>query len=127
MSTNPTIKVVEPDPSEPVGCPFCGCMTYPGNGQTAEEWIFDPQTCVCEHTLFVATDMGFEYRSKRFNQHMGLVDNKDSEPELPKDNEGSYDGFTSGICIPGAVKYACYTAAPGCLGAYCGFAPLPSA
>jgi len=124
MSTNPTIKVVEPDPSEPVVCPFCGCMTYPGNGEEAEEWIFDPATCVCEHTLFVATDEGFEYRSTRFNEHMGLPDNQEPRAELPEDNEYGFDGFTSSVRIPGAVKYACYTPAPGCLGAYFGFAPL---
>jgi hypothetical protein len=122
MITTPTITVVEPDPSELVKCPFCGCETYPGD--KSEEWAFDPQTCVCEHTLFVATDDGFEYRSKRFNEHMGLPDNQESEPGLPDDIDGGYDGFTSNVRIPGAVKYACYTPAPGCLGAYFGFTPL---
>jgi hypothetical protein len=97
-------------------------MTYPGDKE--EGWTFDPATCVCQHTLFVATDEGFEYRSKRFNEHMALPDNQESRPELPEDNEYGFDGFTSGVCIPGAVKYACYTPAPGCLGAYFGFAPL---
>lgn len=121
MSETTTIKVIEPDPSSPVLCPFCGCMTYPGDKE--EDWTFDPETCVCEHTLFVATDDGFEYRSSRFNQHMSLPDNQESQPELPEDNDGGYDGFTSTVTIPGAVKYACYTPAPGCLGAYFGFAP----
>ena len=125
MSTIPSIKVIEPDPSEPVLCPFCGCMTYPGDKE--EDWTFDPETCVCVHTLFVATDEGFEYRSSRFNQHMGLPEDPDSEPEIPEDNDGGYDGFTSLVSISGSIKYACYTPAPGCLGAYFGFAPLPSA
>lgn len=124
MSSDPLIEVSEFASGEPVKCPFCSFQLFPGDED--EGFQFDASTCVCEHTLFVATDYGFEYRSSRFNQHMGLPDNQESEPGLPEDNDGGYDGFTSIVRIPGAVKFASYTPAPGCLGVYFGFAPLPS-
>jgi hypothetical protein len=97
---------------------------YPGD--QVEDWTFEPSAGVCEHALFFVTDGGFEYRSSRFNEHMGLFDNQVSEPELPLD-EGTgfegYDAFTSKVTIPGSVKIASYMEPPALFGAYYGFAP----
>ncbi len=124
MDTPETIKITEILPSEPIFCPFCGLQAYPGD--EAEDWTFDAATDVCEHTIFVATDAGFEYRASRFNDHMGLPDDQDPEPDFPEDGEDStgYDGFTSKVSIPGSVKFASYTPAPSFFGVYYGFAPL---
>ena len=128
MNDNHAIQVQEIVSGESVVCPFCSFQILPGDED--EGFEFDPDTCVCEHTLFVATDCGFEYRSSLFNHHMGLPDDQDSEPDLPvddDDNSMNYDAFTSKVRIPESVKIASYTPAPGCLGAYFGFAPSQAA
>jgi len=122
MTSVPTIQVIEQDPSAPVCCPFCGFICFPGEDDAAE-WSFDAGTCVCDHTLFVATDHGFEYRSSEFNRLAGLPDNGEPQPELPADNHHGYDGFTSRLSISGAVKIASYAPAPSFFGVYYGFAP----
>lgn len=121
MAGDSMIEVVEQSEWEPVVCPFCGFVAYPG----AEEkgWEFDPQTCVCRHLLFVATDYGFSYRSSVFNAHMGLTDDKDSEPRLSLEEASNIDAYTSRVCIPGAIKVAAYTPAPSFFGIYYGFVP----
>lgn len=124
MSSESTIQVIEQEQWEPVVCPFCGFVCYPGADD--EEWQFDRETSVCDHTLFVATDYGFEYRSHVYNAHMGFPDNQDAEPRLPDEYAANYDAFTSRVAIPGAVKISAYTPAPSFMGIYYGFAPEPA-
>lgn len=124
MTTPETIKVSQVAESDPITCPFCSFQIYPGD--QVEGWVFEQSNGVCEHTLFFATDAGFEYRSPLFNQHMGLPNNQESEPEILKNDDGEtvgYDAFTSKVSIPGAVKFASYAGAPSFFGAYYGFAP----
>jgi len=106
MSDSSLIQVQELSDDEPVVCPFCGFQACPSHD--TEGWEFDRATCICEHSLFVVTDFGFEFRSSRFNQHMNLPDDQESEPPMPEDEDGdsdSYDAFTSKVRIPGSVKF----------------------
>ncbi len=121
MSGESLIQVIEQEDWEPVVCPFCGFVAYPGADE--EDWIFDPQTCVCDHTLFVATDAGFDYRSRAFNASMGLADGRHSEDCLRPEQATNIDAYTSTVSIPGSVKFAAYAPAPSFFGIYYGFAP----
>ena len=96
-------------------CPLCGKVAYPEDAEGLAE--LKP----CKHTLFVAHDEGFEYRSSRFNQLMKIENVADDDLEL--DGKG-YDDFTDKLCCPDSVKFAIYVPAPSCFGAYYGFAPV---
>ena len=97
-------------------CPFCGARGLP----PAEEWgqvAFEP----CQHVLFIAHDMEFEYRAKRFDRLMKIEDVDGDELELP--DEKGIDGFTDDTPVSGAIKFASYEGAPSFYGTYIGFAP----
>lgn len=72
----------------------------------------------CKHTLFIATDHGFEYRNERFDSIMGIQGVKSEELEIEDNN---FDAYTDRVPLPNSLKYGIYTPAPGCLGAYIGF------
>jgi hypothetical protein len=99
---------------EPVFCMFCGQRVLnPDNS--------DNMVTPCSHTLFVAHDEAFEYRSSRFNTSMGFKADDDSpEPDI---GEYNYDSFTDLVTIENSIKVAIYTPAPSGMGAYVGFAP----
>jgi hypothetical protein len=78
----------------------------------------------CRHTVFVACDEGFEYRSPAFNEKLGLVNVADGDIELP---EKGIDGLTDELTIPDAIKFASYVGAPSFFGSYVGFAPVEEA
>jgi hypothetical protein len=108
------IKVIEIDyDTESIECPVCNetVAILPQD----DEAILNP----CEHTLFIATDYGYEYTSEKFNKHMNVPEG-DSEYRGDADH---IDEFTSQVTLKGAIKYAAYTPTPGCLGVYYGFAP----
>jgi len=71
----------------------------------------------CEHTLFIATDEGFEYRAQRFSEAM----KEQGIDEQPSEDD-SYDSLTDKIELPNAIKLAIYVPPPGFHGAYIGFA-----
>ena len=76
-------------------CPFCGKAILQEDGV---DW--------CEHTLFVATDAGFEYINKN----------------IPSPPDGvSIDKFTNSIEFPESFKLAIYKPAPSHFGVYLGF------
>ena len=97
-------------------CPFCGqcIMDMDPQGE-------DPIKA-CPHTLFLATDEGFEYRSKRFDENLGLEGMDESKIPMP---ESGLDGLTDQVAIVDSIKFALYAGAPAGLGAYVGFAPEP--
>lgn len=99
----------------PLHCPFCG--------ERVVGWDADDSsaTMPCRHTLFVAHDMGFEFRSSRFDEAMGLGGIEADDVDLP---EAGFDGLTDHVRIDGAVKFAWYEGPPGQMGSYVGFAPL---
>ena len=78
----------------------------------------------CMHTLFVATDEGFEYRSARFNEALDIVDLLDDEIECQFGDAAGFDGITDRVDLPDAVKFAAYVGPPGGMGSYVGFAPV---
>lgn len=123
MSGESTIRVIEQGQWDPVVCPVCGFVACPGADDP--DWQFDPESGVCGHTLFVATDHGFSYRSRIYNAHMGLPDDQDPEPCLGDGDASNLDAYTSRVGIPGAVKIAAYAPAPSFFGVYYGFAPTP--
>lgn len=109
----------------PLHCPFCGrrVLSYPEDEREAATTPEDMVT-PCPHTLFVAHDEGFEYRSARFEQAMGLSADEDL---LTADlGDDSYDSFTDKVPIRDSIKIASYVPAPSGFGTYVGFAPLES-
>ena len=74
----------------------------------------------CPHTLFVAHDEGFEFRSERFDANLGITGVDDDDIVIP---EKGRDGLTDQVSIPDAVKFASFVPAPSFFGSYVGFAP----
>jgi hypothetical protein len=104
------------DTAQGLFCPFCGARGLP----PAEEWgqvAFEP----CRHVLFIAHDLEFEYRAKRFDRLMKIEDVDGDELELPDEN--GIDGFTDGTPLADAIKFASYEGPPSFYGTYIGFAP----
>lgn len=118
-SERPNIQRVELNKFvEQLFCPFCGeCV------------ISESEVTPCSHTLFVATEEGFEFRSQIFDEAKGTSlepgesdDDDEGEDEDDGDEGASYDSFTDDLVIPNAVKFAIYVPAPSGMGAYVGFA-----
>jgi hypothetical protein len=63
---------------------------------------------ICEHTIFVATDYGFEFIR---DDMKGIIEQK------PK---GNYDNYTANLAIKG-IRIVDYPPAPACMGVYWGF------
>ena len=100
-------------------CPFCGQKVV--GFEESEEVHTNP----CDHTLFVAHDLGFEYRSHRFNENLGITDVGDDDVlEQFDENIAGYDGITDLVDMPDSVKFAAYVGPPSGEGSYCGFAPF---
>ena len=116
MSKN-TIVNVEVPHTATIFCPFCGVEALNFEKGDAGEDYFK----VCPHTLFVAHDEAFEFRSERFNSALDISGVDNDELDLP---EHGIDGLTSQISLSGAVKFAGYVPAPSFFGTYIGFAPL---
>lgn len=102
---------------EGIFCPFCGLRVLAQSNSEDEPLEAQP----CEHTLFVAHDEGFEYRSKKFNQFFKIKLSLDEFMEPP---EGGVDEFTDKMEIEDGVKFAYYAGPPAMFGLYIGFAPL---
>lgn len=102
----------------PVHCPFCGTRVM--GADPADE----TRITACPHTLFIAHDTAFEYRSARLNNNLGLSQLSDEEVAARwHQAEGGVDGFTDRITVPDAIKFAAYAPAPSAYGSYYGFAP----
>jgi hypothetical protein len=95
------IKIIEIPYGENIVCPFCHFVLV--NFEELEE------VSHCDHTIFIATDDGWEYQSEKYVFILG------------KESDGSIDQFTSELKIPDLIKYAQYNPAPSYFGAYFGF------
>ena len=95
-------------------CPFCGAKAIAAGDEDdmVEEF--------CKHTLFMAHDEGFEYRSSQFDEVMGVAGVESDEIEI---GDKGIDGYTDKIDLVNSVKFALYQPAPSFFGAYVGFAP----
>lgn len=105
-----------------IHCPFCGKSVLNNPSENGDEAASQKPVDPCEHTLFVASDEGFEYRSAPFNLALGF-DAQDNEA-CPDLGEGGYDEFTDKVSIENSIKLAIHVPAPSGMGAYVGFAPL---
>jgi hypothetical protein len=94
-----------------IHCPFCGqkVIDYPDGDLNA-----------CKHTLFIAHDMGLEYRSQLFEQNLGISGIENDDIQLP---EHGWDGLTDQVSVTDAIKFASYVGAPSGSGTYIGFSP----
>jgi hypothetical protein len=97
-----------------IHCPFCGAEAIAAGdeGEMVEEF--------CKHILFMAHDEGFEYRSSRFDELMGVAGVESDEIEF---GDKGVDGYTDKVNLVDSVKFALYQPAPSFFGAYVGFAP----
>jgi hypothetical protein len=75
----------------------------------------------CRHTLFIAHDGGFEYRSALFDSSMEIEGVDDDDIDL---GDESVDGYTDLLRVENSVKLAIYVPPPGLMGFYIGFACL---
>lgn len=103
----------------PVHCPFCGTRVMGADPQD------ETRITACPHTLFIAHDMAFEYRSPRLDENLnfnGLSDQQVEERWLA--DAGGIDGLTDRISLPDAIKVAVYAPEPSAYGSYYGFAPI---
>lgn len=103
----------------PVHCPFCGTRVM--GADPVDETLIT----ACPHTLFIAHDTAFEYRSERLDKNLSLsgLSEKEIEERWLKE-EGGVDGFTDKVTLADAIKVAAYAPAPSAYGSYYGFAPI---
>ncbi len=97
-------------------CPFCGkkVVNYGADGS-------EPGILPCPHTDFSASDEGFDYRSKDFNEFFNLSEDQEVDPEsLGFDH---IDAMTDAYEAVDGVKFAQYVGPPGGMGGYVGFSP----
>jgi len=112
------IKTIRVDTDKAIICPICQTTVFP-----YESSPIDFGFTKCEHLLFIIrksdepepkdnsfkdTNVDYcEYRSARFNFHMGLCKNEETGP--PKDFDislfSSFDSLTKKVTIPGTVTY----------------------
>jgi hypothetical protein len=103
----------------PVHCPFCGVRVM------GADPIDETRITACPHTLFIAHDTAFEYRSARLDNHLELEGMSEQQVEARwQDDKRGIDGFTDTISLPDAIKVAAYAPAPSAYGSYYGFAPI---
>lgn len=102
----------------PVHCPFCGVRVM---GADPDD---ETRITACPHTLFIAHDTAFEYRSERLDQNLRLsgMSEQDIEARWLADGRG-IDGLTDKVSLADAIKVAAYAPAPSAYGSYYGFAP----
>ena len=102
----------------PVHCPFCGTRVMGADPQD------ETRITACSHTLFIAHDAAFEYRSERLDKNLNLHGLTDREVEERWLREaGGIDAFTNQVTLADAIKVAAYAPAPSAYGSYYGFAP----
>ena len=92
---------------EDIVCPFCRSVLL--------EKEVDDEFRICAHTIFVATDNGFEF----IREDMRNIINENIEDEFDETID-NIDAYTAQLPIDG-IRIADYTPAPGFLGAYWGF------
>lgn len=99
-----------------IHCPFCGHEVKPLETFKLGE---DPgEITPCAHTLFIASDHGYDHRAPLYNKLRGL-DPDDDDIDLDEDN---MDEFTDKLPLAGSIKIAQYAPAPSFMGTYYGFA-----
>jgi hypothetical protein len=112
-NSNINIQRIEMESNElPLHCPVCGQCILTGNYDKQD--VLNP----CKHTLFIANDEGFEYRSNIFHKTKGIEGAKLNQIDI--DDQG-YDRFTDSFALKNTIKFAFYEPAPSFFGVYVGF------
>lgn len=103
----------------PVHCPFCGVRVMGADPQD------ETRITACPHTLFIAHDTAFEYRSARLDKNLEFdgLSEREIEAKWHEDEHG-IDGLTDKVSVADAIKVAAYAPAPSAYGSYYGFAPV---
>lgn len=103
----------------PVHCPFCGIRVM------GADPVDETRITACPHTLFIAHDTAFEYRSTRFDANLDLSGLSEQAVEARwQAQDGGIDGLTNQVTVADAIKVAAYAPAPSAYGSYYGFAPI---
>ncbi len=103
----------------PVHCPFCGVRVM------GADPVDETRITACPHTLFIAHDTSFEYRSARLDENLQLDGMTEQEVEARwMQDERGIDGFTDTVSVADAIKVAAYAPSPSAYGSYYGFAPI---
>ena len=97
----------------PLHCPYCGQLVFRMDLAVDDEAVVAP----CPHTLYIASDDGFDYCSAKFTQLANLPEDWDDD-DLP---DNGIDGLTNSVEVPGGIKFASYVQAPSFYGTYYGF------
>jgi hypothetical protein len=112
-TSNNKIQKIEIDTSKyPLHCPVCGQRIL--SGIESVEPIIAP----CKHTLFIAHDEGFEYRSSLYDKISHIEGVKSEQIHI---GDQGYDSFTDSLLFKNTLKYAFYESAPSFFGTYVGF------
>ncbi len=96
----------------PLHCPVCGQCILTGTGDKQD--VLNP----CKHTLFIANDEGFEYRSIIFDKVKGIDGAKLNQIDI---GDQGCDRFTDSFALKNTIKFAFYEPAPSFFGVYVGF------
>jgi hypothetical protein len=110
---NNNIQKIEMQSNElPLHCPVCGQCILTGSGDKQD--VLNP----CKHTLFVANDEGFEYRSNLFDKVKEIEGTKLNQVDI---GDQGIDHFTDAFELKNTIKFAFYEPAPRFFGVYVGF------
>ncbi len=103
----------------PIHCPFCGVRVMGADPRD------ETRITACPHTLFIAHDTAFEYRSARLDENLEFdgLSEREIEAKWRADAHG-IDGLTDKVSVADAIKVAAYAPAPSAYGSYYGFAPV---
>lgn len=101
--------------SDPIHCVFCGAQVY------SEEFEMTP----CEHTLFMADDIGFHALAPRVIEQLTAKGYEVTQYDDIFEVEGdeSPEEITDLLEFEDALKIASYSGPPSRDGFYVGFAP----
>jgi hypothetical protein len=114
-TTHRITRIELPDAYAALFCPLCGHRIKPMVSFDLDSQI-EGEISPCPHTLFIATDDGFDYRSPLYDHVAGIVGLEDDEIEME-----NMDDFTDAPVMEGAFKFATYLPSPSLQGAYFGF------
>ncbi len=109
------------DHENPIYCPFCGVKIAAGASEENEgKWIVGR----CDHLLFTEIDdVGFEYRSERFDVAVKTALNDKTEEER-EDLENNLFELVELVQIPNALVFHSIMGPPAQSTASVGFAPI---
>ena len=108
------------DSENPIHCPFCGVKIAAGaSEESASAWLVGR----CEHLLFAAIDeVGFEYRSERFDDAVKAAMSKKTDEEREELEEDAYQ-LAELVEVNNGFMFHSIMGSPAQESVYVGFAP----